>query len=112
MAQLGMSRNPCAPPRGPGFTQRAREVLASAASPVGQLVGQDPPPSPQASPPLVPVARCAGPSGCDTMATQQARLLMASARPRAAREDSLRDWRARAPLRVLAKGAARRVPGM
>lgn len=37
---------------------------------------------------------------------------MASARARAARDDSLRDWRALAPLRVLAEGAARRVPGM
>lgn len=37
---------------------------------------------------------------------------MASARARAARDDSLRDWQALAPLRVLAEGAARRVPGV
>lgn len=93
-------------------SQQARVVLASAASPVGQPVGQDSHPSPPASPPLLPVARCAGPSSCDITATQQARLLMASARARAARDDSLRDWRALAPLRVLAEGTARRVPGM
>lgn len=62
-------------------SQRAREVLASAASPVGQPVGQDSPPSPPASPPLLPVARCAGPSSCDITATQQARLLMQAPGP-------------------------------